>query len=216
MEYALIVASIVGIILILIEIGSNIAVRKYEKNNKASQEKLDILDGKYEIERRWLIDEDSIPSEFINKEYIFIDQYYNPMTGYRYRKTARPMKNEDTIYKYYESIKYGLEDPVIRMECEYEIPGSEYSKNIGSVYINKTRHITNKDSLKYELDEFNGKYKSLYIMEIEFDTIEDACKYRPLSWFGPEITDLKTFRNKNMAMSKNPEEILLLARNMLK
>jgi len=37
------------------------------------------------------------------------------------------------------------------------------------------------------------------VTEIEFDNIEDAENFKPLDWFGEEVTYNEKYKNKNLA-----------------
>ncbi|NOD91264.1 CYTH domain-containing protein [Ruegeria sp. HKCCD4884] len=60
------------------------------------------------------------------------------------------------------------------------------------------------DGLMFELDIFSGDLASLRLVEVEFDSEEDAAAFVPPDWFGADVTEDKRYKNKTMATEGIP------------
>jgi len=69
--------------------------------------------------------------------------------------------------------------------------------------ITKTRYILAYGGRKIEIDVFSGRLSGLITAEIEFESVEAARKFKPLPWFGNEITFDENYKNKNLWNSIN-------------
>ncbi|WP_171234124.1 CYTH domain-containing protein [Ruegeria sp. HKCCA6837] len=61
------------------------------------------------------------------------------------------------------------------------------------------------DGLMFELDIFSGDLAPLRLVEVEFDSEEDAEAFVPPEWFGADVTEDKRFKNKTMATKGIPD-----------
>ncbi|MDE6182122.1 MAG: CYTH domain-containing protein, partial [Eubacteriales bacterium] len=86
-----------------------------------------------------------------------------------------------------------------RTEFEQEITKNEFEnllKKIEGNIIEKTRYIYPlKNGLFAEIDVFEKPFKDIYIVEVEFNSLEDAQKFTPPDWFGQDITNDAKFTN---------------------
>lgn len=165
---------------------------------------------KDEIERKFLIDLNGLFLSCFDKENI--SQGYimkNPET--RIRKT-----NDEYIY----TIK-GIGDlsrpeeniPVTKILGEY------YFTKIISNILDKTRYqVVLDDDFTGELDIYNGYFKGLIIIEVEFKNEKESEDFYVPSWFGPEVTYDKRFKNGSLAYLDEMEAKSLVsdARQMLR
>jgi adenylate cyclase len=62
------------------------------------------------------------------------------------------------------------------------------------------------DSLRAELDEYEGALRGLRVVEVEFPSVARAEAFVPPAWFGAEITDDPDYRNANLALRAGLEE----------
>ena len=88
---------------------------------------------------------------------------------------------------------------------EYNLPLNKDSyyhlleKADGNV-ITKTRfNIPIHDNLIAELDIFEGKFAGMALVEVEFDSIEQANSFTPPEWFGEDVTHDKRFHNSYLS-----------------
>ena len=149
-----------------------------------------------EIERKYFVDLkklpfdlDTLPSREIEQCYLLWNEAGEEA---RIRKIAEQFK---LTYKRGE----GLE----RMETEIDITAEQYN----SLYpltagrrLRKTRYYVNHENLMIEIDVYKGKAAGLVIAEIEFPSAEDYTTFTPPGWFGEEMTQVESLRNRNLAV----------------
>lgn len=88
---------------------------------------------------------------------------------------------------------------------EYNLPLSEksyyhlLSKADGNI-ITKTRYlIPLSDFLTAELDIFHDVFDGRLLVEVEFNSVDDANSFIPPEWFGNDVTYDKKYHNSNMS-----------------
>lgn len=88
---------------------------------------------------------------------------------------------------------------------EYNLPLNQKSyehlleKADGNV-ITKTRYyIPIQNNLTAELDIFEGKFAGLLLVEVEFDSLEQANTFIPPEWFGEDVTRDKRYHNSYLS-----------------
>jgi len=96
------------------------------------------------------------------------------------RKESRPISITFEDYMDLEEFKYGRTLRKIR----YSIPYFQYIIEV-DIY----------------LEELNG----LKTAEIEFPSVEEAKAFKPLDWFGKEITEDKRYKNRNLVAISEDE-----------
>lgn len=91
---------------------------------------------------------------------------------------------------------------------EYNLPLNEKSYNHllekadGNI-ITKTRFlIPIHDGLTAELDIFEGKFAGMLLVEVEFDSIEQANNFVPPEWFGEDVTNDGRYHNSFLSKVK--------------
>jgi len=151
-----------------------------------------------EIERKWLVKEEHLPSDIKTYPGHRITQgYLNPGDEYlirvRYNKSVQyPDKK---TYKL-EIKSKGL---LIRDEWRYETT----EENFWEIYkkcsrkISKIRYYMALDIYQLEID-FYDEYDFITI-EIEFETLEQAEKFEVPSWFGKDVTMEQEYKNLYLA-----------------
>lgn len=150
-----------------------------------------------EIERKWLIDIDSIPYDLSKLDYLDIEQAYisfNPTI--RIRKISN-------LNEYILTIKSSSKDNGLsRQEYEINISEDEYNNLLSKkegLTLSKTRYKVKQDKLLFEIDLFHKEYEGLAYMEIEFESTEQANNYVAPSWVKRELTYDHNFTNAALA-----------------
>lgn len=128
----------------------------------------------------------------------------------------RIRKSNDEYILTYKS-KIGLEkkkSKAARINNEVEVvltkQGYEHLKNkADGNLITKTRYmIPLSDGKTAELDIFHEKLEGLIIVEVEFDSEEEAINFTPPEWFDKDISFDKRYVNKNMIYLENIEQFI--------
>ncbi|MGN0382917.1 MAG: CYTH domain-containing protein [Eubacterium sp.] len=143
-----------------------------------------------EIERKFLIKKLPDLSKYPYRE---IEQAYLS-TG----PVVRIRKDNDNYYLTYKSGGKMARE-------EYNLPLNEKSyyhlleKADGNI-ITKLRYMIPLDnSLTAEVDIFKGKFEGMSLVEVEFESIEDALTYTPPDWFGTDVTNDKRYHNSYLS-----------------
>ena len=154
-----------------------------------------------EIEKKYLVDLKNVPQKNylckkITQGYIYNDD----ITEIRIRK----VESEDLI-KYYYTVKINNIDMIQRNEIEFEINQEQFQFLLSKILINT--HLIKKDrylipienNLIAELDIYYNELDDLATVEVEFPNLDMAINFEAPSWFGIEITNNKSYKNKNLA-----------------
>ena len=150
----------------------------------------------FEIERKFLVLNDSFKNEIRNK--IRITQQY--LSSIPERSVRVRIKGAEA----YITIKgLGNDSGIARFEWEKEISVDD-AKDLFTLcepgVIDKTRYIVKNGQHVFEVDVFYGENKGLIIAEIELSSEKESFD-RP-NWLGDEVTgDVKYF---NSMLIKNP------------
>ena len=152
-----------------------------------------------EIERKYLIAYDRIPFTLEEMPHHIIEQAFLCTAP-----VVRVRKEDDSYYMTYKGgglmarEEYNL--PLTKEAYDHLLPKAD-----GNI-ITKTRYIIpfNENSinkpLTIELDVFEGKFKGLYLAEVEFESVEDANAFLPPDWFGEDVTYDGKYHNSRMSM----------------
>ena len=147
-----------------------------------------------EIERKYLVTSDSYKQMAV--------AHYHICQGYISREKTGTVRIRITDDKAYLTIKgKPAEGHFARYEWEKEIEladAKELIKLCQGTIIEKTRWIVlaAEDGLKWEVDEFHGRYQGLEVAEIELKS-EDQVVQLP-AFVGKEVTDDPQYYNANM------------------
>jgi adenylate cyclase len=149
-----------------------------------------------EIERKFLVKNDSFKNEIRNK--IRITQKY--LSSIPERSVRVRIKGSEA----YITIKgIGSDSGIARFEWEKEIlvtDANDLFTLCEPGIIDKTRYIVKEEQHVFEIDEFHGDNEGLIIAEIELSS-EDESFVIP-DWLGDEVTgDVKYY---NSMLTKNP------------
>lgn len=163
----------------------NLNIRQFMKQNQLIIRRSTMEN--IEIERKFLVKE--IPDKLDTFERIDMTQgYLNTNPVVRIRK-----ENDDYVLTYKGS---GL-----LSRSEYNLPLDEESfnhliKKCDGIIISKSRYkIPLKNNLIAELDIFKGDLDSLNLVEVEFNSVEEADNFIPPEWFGEDVTTDGRYHN---------------------
>lgn len=155
----------------------------------------------YEIERKWLVDDKSVPQHLFQVP-LRVDQAYLTVLDSK-NDEARVRRKGD---RYFLTIKKG--EGVKREETEVEIPYETYDaiRSLPNLNrIEKLRYEIPDGKHTIELDIYDGGLERLVTAEVEFDSLEESKSYIPPIWFGREVTEDKRYKNKNLAVYGLPQ-----------
>lgn len=146
-----------------------------------------------EIERKFLIKKDCLPSNLSTYSFYQIEQAYlctNPVVRIR--------RQNEQFYLTYKA------NGLMARE-EYNLPltqdAYEHLKTkADGILLSKKRYlIPEKNGLTIELDVFNKPYEGLFLAEVEFSSKEAALQYLPPDWFGEEVTYSARYHNSTLS-----------------
>ena len=158
-----------------------------------------------EIERKYLLKDSilSVVDEYALKKHK-ITQFYTiitPLKGVRYRQM------DD---RYFKTIKHGT--GASRDEEEIGISEKEFQKEFENrikAPIRKNRYMFYFEGKEYSIDVFKKAFTGLYILEIEFPSMEDFEQFRlPPILEAHVIKDVsfdESFKNKSMVLHGRPQ-----------
>ncbi len=147
-----------------------------------------------EIERKYLVTSDCYKKLAVARHHI--------CQGYISREKTGTVRVRISDEKAYLTIKgKPASGHIARYEWEKEIDMREAEELMNlcqGTIINKTRWIVpaKEEGLKWEVDEFHGKYEGLVIAEIELDNEEQVVEL-PI-FIGEDVTDDHQYYNANM------------------
>ena len=157
-----------------------------------------------EIEKKYLVKE--IPSTLDTFELWEIEQCYlcNEPT-LRIRK-----KNDSYILTYKNRGEYEqqVSDKSLSVCQEIEVPLTKAAyyhlkEKADGICICKSRYRIPFGKYTIELDVFHGEWEGLLLAEVEFETVEEAKKFTPPSWFGEDVSGDYHYRNSYLSTKEN-------------
>ncbi len=157
----------------------------------------------FEVERKWLINQEDIPYDLSKAEIYNIYQTY-----ISYSPEIR-IRNINDGEDYILTIK--TDDPAFkglrRTEQEYHITKDEYltllDKKEGDT-IHKTRYSLPDNGNLVEIDIFHDQLEGLAYMEIEFFSTEKANSFQEPNWIIKDITTDLEYKNQNLSKNGIP------------
>ena len=166
-----------------------------------------------EIERKFLVNESEIPFDLNNMSYQDIVQGYvtsneNDLV-FRVRNVLYRNKNGEPIgEEFFKTIKsLGTK---VRDEYEIRLLREQFSvlwKLYDKLSLHKLRYDPPcEGAKKMDLDCFKSELRGLWIVEIEFDSIEECDNYVPLKWFGKEVTEDVRYSNLQLVLNGIPKD----------
>lgn len=130
-----------------------------------------------------------------------LDQYKHHKIEQAYLNTAPVVRIRKQDDEYFLTYKGGG----MMAREEYNLPLNETSyqhlltKADGNI-ITKTRFlIPIHDGLTAELDIFEGKFAGMLLVEVEFDSVEQANSFTPPEWFGQDVTRDGRYHNSYLS-----------------
>ena len=144
-----------------------------------------------EIERKYLVRR--LPDDLSKYEAKKIAQGYlctDPVVRIR--------RSNDNYYMTYKGdglmVREEYNLPLTREAYEHLLP------KIDGLLIAKTRYlIPLTDRLTAELDVFEGVLSALTLVEVEFDSVEEANAFVPPEWFGEAVTESGKYHNSYLS-----------------
>lgn len=149
-----------------------------------------------EIERKWWLPKR--PEIVLNCQEVpavYIEQGYLE-GGLRLRRAGQ---------KYFITHKEG--SGLCRTELEWEVPKtyfeSEWPKCLAS--LTKWRYLVSYEGYTFEIDEFFGSLKGLILLEVEFESPEEAQAFLLPNWVhgAIEVTSNPAYSNSFLAFNGN-------------
>ncbi len=146
-----------------------------------------------EIERKWMIKE--MPSDLSKYASIEMEQAYLNISP-----TVRIRKENDEYFLTYKGIGEGIAHteynlPITREAFDHMLPKAD------GIVIRKTRYVIPLEGgLKAELDVFREPYENLRIVEVEFESLEQAEAFAAPDWFAEDVSNDPRFKNARMAI----------------
>lgn len=145
-----------------------------------------------EIERKFLVP--VLPENLSSYPCHLIEQAYlctSPVVRIR-------RQDDDFILTYKGSGMMAREEynlPLTRESYEHLLPKAD------GIVITKKRYVIPLDTenLKAELDIFEGRHEGLRIVEVEFESEEQANRFAPPVWFGEDVTFDGRYHNSHLS-----------------
>ena len=120
-----------------------------------------------------------------------LNQYTHHKIEQAYLNTSPVVRIRKQDDEYYLTYKGGG----MMAREEYNLPLNEKSynhllKKADGNIITKTRFLIpiNDGSLTAELDIFEGKFSGMVLIEVEFESVEQADAFQKPDWFGEDVT----------------------------
>ena len=143
-----------------------------------------------EIERKFLINQ--LPEDLEKYEQHEIAQGYLCTSP-----VVRIRRSNDDYY-----LTYKGKGMMVREEYNLPLTIEAYlhlREKIDGRLIEKTRYlIPLTDKLTAELDVFHGDLAPLTLVEVEFESVEEANAFTVPEWFGEDVTNDGRYHNSNM------------------
>lgn len=143
-----------------------------------------------EIERKFLINH--LPEDLEKYEQHEIAQGYLCTSP-----VVRIRRSNDDYY-----LTYKGKGMMVREEYNLPLTKEAYlhlREKIDGRLIEKTRYlIPLTDKLTAELDVFHGDLAPLTLVEVEFESVEEANAFTAPEWFGEDVTNDGRYHNSNM------------------
>lgn len=147
-----------------------------------------------EIERKYLIER--LPVELEKYPRLRIEQAYlctDPVVRIR---------RQDTEYY----LTYKGKGVLAREEYNLPLNESAYShllEKADGIVLTKTRYLIPMEGeyshLTIELDVFSGKYKGLFLAEVEFPSVKEAESFVAPQWFTRDVTFTGEYQNSRLS-----------------
>lgn len=148
----------------------------------------------YEIERKFLPAND--------KEILSIIKdlpYKSMIQAYLNLKPVVRVRKEDDEYY----LTYKGEGSIAKEEYNLKLNEKSFynllKKCEGNIIEKQRYNLKLTDKLVAEVDVFRGKFEGLILIEVEFESIEDAENFVLPDWFGRDVSYEKEYHNAYMS-----------------
>jgi CYTH domain-containing protein len=168
----------------------------------SDDESLTRVTDRTEVERRFLVSFDDLPSWNMMGTSVDIMQSYISFTP---EIRLRNVNGSEFLFTLRTPVSEG---EVTRRDVEFNLSRDEYDglfQKISGTPIHKARYRFVYDDVSVRLDIFFGHLDGLIFAEILFDSAEEADAFMPLHWFGKEITEDRAYRNVALSRDGVPE-----------
>lgn len=157
-----------------------------------------------EIERKWLVTEESLRSFPERRKEIY--RYADLVQGYLcVHPVVRIRKEEQSD----GSTAYVLcyKGKGLLQREEYNLPLTEEAfhtleQKVEGRLLKKRRYFIPYGKYTIEWDIFQGEYRGLMYAEVEFSSVEEAEAFQAPAWFGRELTEEAGYSNADLALKR--------------
>lgn len=144
-----------------------------------------------EIERKYLVSQ--LPADLSQFESQKISQGYLCICP-----VVRIRRSNEEYYMTYKGsgmmIREEYNLPLTKEAYEHMLP------KVDGILVEKTRYLLPLDDhLTAELDIFENELAGLVLVEVEFETVDDANAFCPPEWFGEEVTSSPKYHNSYLS-----------------
>jgi len=165
-----------------------------------------------EIERKFLVNESEIPFDLVNMPYQDIVQGYMTSTendlSFRVRNVLYRNKNGEPIgEEWFQTIK--SKGTKVRDEYEIRLLREQFSKLwrlCDRTSVHKLRYDPPCEVGRMDLDCFKNDLRGLWLVEVEFDSLDECDSFMPPKWFGKEVTEDVRYSNLQLALNGIPKD----------
>ena len=148
----------------------------------------------YEIERKFLPANDKeVLSIIKDLPYRYMVQGYLNL-----RPVVRVRKEDDEYY-----LTYKGEGSIAKEEYNLKLNEESFynllKKCDGNIIEKERYNVKLSDKLIAEVDIFQGKFEGLILIEVEFESVEEAEVFTAPDWFGRDVSYEKEYHNAYMS-----------------
>lgn len=161
------------------------------------------------IDRKFLVESDYLLDRLDLESIDLVEQFYiafgeEEEVRIRCIEDYSSEPHEET---YFLSVKKGK--GMSRIKYEIEIQKSTYKQLTGNLKpIIKKRLFYDYCGHHLTIFKYFGKLEGLIIVKVDFDSEEEAKRFKIPHWFSTEITDDTSYRNQNLFLEINELAIL--------
>ena len=153
----------------------------------------------YEIERKYLVK--NLPENIDKLKFSIIKQ------GYLNTSSEPILRIRQKDNDYFLTYKFSSDDQKSKQYnicTEYELPITKeafehLSLKVDGKMVIKRRYYIDFNDLTLELDIFGGDLNGLKIVEVEFESEEQAESFVKPKWFGKDVSKDPKYRNSNLS-----------------
>lgn len=145
----------------------------------------------------------------IERKYL-VKQIPENLSSFSHKKIAQGYLNTNPVVRIRQSdddyyLTYKGEGHMVREEYNLPLNQEAYSHmvtKIDGILIQKTRYlIPITEKLTAELDIFEGDLAPLQLVEVEFDSVEEANDFCAPDWFGEDVTESGFYHNSFLSQN---------------